>query len=49
MRSPLQIIGSPALAARYVNGLEILGLSARLWQPDDIYIEALRALRGQRT
>jgi 2-dehydro-3-deoxygalactonokinase len=49
MRSPLQIIGSPALAARYVNGLEILGLSARLWQPDDIYVEALRALRGQRT
>jgi 2-dehydro-3-deoxygalactonokinase len=44
MRSPVQIIGSPALAARYVNALEILGLSARLWQPDDIYIAALRGL-----
>jgi 2-dehydro-3-deoxygalactonokinase len=44
MRSPIQIIGSPSLAARYVNALEILGLTARLWQPDDIYVAALRGL-----
>lgn len=44
MRSPIQIIGSPSLAARYVNALEILGLSARLWQPDEIYVAALRGL-----
>lgn len=44
MRSPIQIIGSPSLAARYVNALELLGLSARLWQPDEIYIAALRGL-----
>jgi 2-dehydro-3-deoxygalactonokinase len=48
MRSPIQIIGSASLAARYVNALEILGLSARLWQPDEIYIAALRGLATMR-
>lgn len=42
--SPVQIIGSPSLAARYVNALKMLGVPARLWQPDDVYVAALRGL-----
>jgi 2-dehydro-3-deoxygalactonokinase len=46
MRFPIQIIGSPSLAARYLNALEVLGLSARLWQPDEVYLAALAGLYG---
>jgi 2-dehydro-3-deoxygalactonokinase len=46
MRFPIQIIGSPSLAARYLNALEVLGLSARLWQPDEVYLAALAGLCG---
>lgn len=44
MWSPVQIVGSPALAARYMNAMEMLGVPARLWQPDDVYVAALRGL-----
>jgi 2-dehydro-3-deoxygalactonokinase len=42
--SPVQVIGSPALAARYLSALEFLGISARAWQPDGVYLAALHAL-----
>lgn len=42
--STVQVIGSPALAARYLNALEMLGVGARAWQPDEVYVAALRAL-----
>jgi 2-dehydro-3-deoxygalactonokinase len=48
MRSPIQIIGSPSLATRYLNALEILGLTARVWQPDEVYVAALRGLAGMK-
>jgi 2-dehydro-3-deoxygalactonokinase len=44
MRAPIQVIGSPSLAARYLNALELLGLTARLWQPDEVYLAALHGL-----
>jgi 2-dehydro-3-deoxygalactonokinase len=44
MRAPVQIVGSPSLAARYQNALEILGLSSAVWDPDDIYVAAMRSL-----
>jgi len=44
IRTPVQIVGSPALAARYVSALELGGLQARVWQPDSVYVAALRAL-----
>lgn len=43
MGSPVHIIGSPSLAARYLHALESVGMAARVWQPDDIYISALAA------
>lgn len=42
--APVQVIGSPALAARYLGALEMLGIGARAWQPDEVYVAALRAL-----
>jgi 2-dehydro-3-deoxygalactonokinase len=42
--APVQVIGSPALAARYLNALEMLGIATRVWQPDEVYVAALRAL-----
>jgi 2-dehydro-3-deoxygalactonokinase len=42
--TPVQVIGSPALAARYLSALEMLGVSSRAWQPDEVYVSALRAL-----
>jgi 2-dehydro-3-deoxygalactonokinase len=42
--SPVQVIGSPALASRYLSALEYLGISARAWQPDGVYLAALHAL-----
>jgi 2-dehydro-3-deoxygalactonokinase len=42
--APVQVIGSPSLAARYLSALEYLGISARAWQPDGVYLAALHAL-----
>lgn len=42
--SELQVIGSAGLAQRYLNALELLGVRARAWKPDEIYLAALRAL-----
>lgn len=44
MQSPVQVVGSPALASRYLSALELLGIPARAWQPDSVYVAALRAL-----
>lgn len=44
IRTPVQIVGSPALAARYVSALELLGIQSRVWQPDSVYVAALHAL-----
>jgi 2-dehydro-3-deoxygalactonokinase len=44
LRTPVQIIGSPSLAARYLNALELWGIAARVWQPDEVYVAALAAL-----
>ena len=41
---PVQVIGSPALAARYLDALEMLGIATRVWQPDEVYVAALHAL-----
>jgi 2-dehydro-3-deoxygalactonokinase len=48
MRAPVQIVGSPSLAARYQNALEISGLSSRTWDPDHIYLAALRSLANMK-
>jgi hypothetical protein len=42
--SELQVIGSAGLAPRYLNALELLGIRARAWRPDDVYLAALRVL-----
>jgi 2-dehydro-3-deoxygalactonokinase len=42
--SPVQVIGSPALCARYLSALELLGIEARAWQPDSVYVAALCTL-----
>ncbi len=42
--APVQVIGSPALSSRYLSALELLGIQARVWQPDAVYVAALRAL-----
>jgi 2-dehydro-3-deoxygalactonokinase len=44
---PVQIIGSTALEARYVKALEFFGIPATVWQPDDVYIAALRRLAAE--
>lgn len=44
LSDPVQVIGSPALASRYLSALELLGLPARAWQPDGVYLAALRTL-----
>lgn len=41
---PVQLIGSPALATRYLSALELVGVRARAWQPDAVYVAALRSL-----
>lgn len=43
-QGPVQVIGSPALSARYMSALELLGIPARAWQPDTVYLAALRTL-----
>lgn len=40
----VQVIGSQILTKRYVNALEFLGIPARVWQPDSVYLAALQAL-----
>lgn len=44
MAAPVQVVGSPALSARYLGALELLGMQVRAWQPDGVYVAALRAL-----
>lgn len=44
MQTPVQVVASPALSARYLSALEQLGVPARAWQPDTVYLAALRAL-----
>jgi 2-dehydro-3-deoxygalactonokinase len=46
IESPVQIVGSPTLVARYIEALEFFGMSAQVWPPDDVYVAALRALAG---
>ncbi len=45
-RGPVQVIGSPSLAARYIEALQFFDLPGRVWPPDDIYLAALRRLAG---
>lgn len=42
--TPIQVIGSPALSERYLHALKLLGIPSCAWQPDHIYVAALRAL-----
>lgn len=44
MAAPVQVVGSPGLSARYLDALELLGMQVRAWQPDGVYVAALRAL-----
>src|SRR3569832_11734 len=44
--APVQIIGSPELEAHYQKALKFFGMSAAVWQPDEVYLAALRALAG---
>lgn len=44
MLHPVQVIGSQTLSRRYLAALELLGIEARAWQPDGVYVAALRAL-----
>lgn len=41
---PVQVIGSPSLSARYLSALELVGIQACAWQPDSVYVAALKAL-----
>jgi 2-dehydro-3-deoxygalactonokinase len=42
--SELQVICSVELTQRYLNALELLGIRARAWKPDEVYVAALRSL-----
>jgi 2-dehydro-3-deoxygalactonokinase len=42
--NPVQVIGSPDLAARYLSAFELLGIRSRVWPPDAAYVAALRLL-----
>lgn len=44
IRSPVQVVGSASLSARYLSALELLGIQARAWQPDSVYVAALCSL-----
>lgn len=44
MRTPVQLVGSPALSTRYLSALELLGIQTRAWQPDGVYVAALHSL-----
>lgn len=43
-RGPVHIVGSPTLAQRYVDALQVFDMPSRVWQPDDVYVSALRRL-----
>lgn len=43
---PVQVIGSPELAARYRTALEYFDIRSHVWQPDDVYVAALKRLSG---
>lgn len=45
-RGPVQIVGSPHLAARYETALRHFDMPSRAWQPDQVYLAALRRLAG---
>jgi 2-dehydro-3-deoxygalactonokinase len=45
-RGTVQIVGSPKLAERYVDALGVFDMQSRVWQPDDVYVAALRRLAG---
>jgi 2-dehydro-3-deoxygalactonokinase len=45
-RGPVQIIGSPKLAARYAEALRLFDMPSTLCQPDDVYVAALARLAG---
>lgn len=45
-RFSVQVIGSATLEQRYVEALNFFGMSAQVWQPDDVYVAALRTLAG---
>lgn len=45
---PVEIIGSQSLASRYRHAMELLGLTSRVWEPDQVYIAALHALSGMK-
>jgi 2-dehydro-3-deoxygalactonokinase len=45
-RMRVQMIGSPALEARYADAMEYFQMSAAIWQPDQVYLTALRVLAG---
>ncbi|GIZ51230.1 2-dehydro-3-deoxygalactonokinase [Noviherbaspirillum aridicola] len=40
----VQVIGSEALGKRYLEALQLAGIGARAWQPDEVYVAALGAL-----
>lgn len=44
LSSPVQVVGSPGLSARYLSALELLGIETRAWQPDSVYVAALRTI-----
>ncbi|HEY8609498.1 MAG TPA: 2-dehydro-3-deoxygalactonokinase [Noviherbaspirillum sp.] len=44
LHETVQVVGSPGLAARYLSALELAGIPAHSWQPDAVYLAALRAL-----
>lgn len=43
-RGAVQIIGSPKLAARYAEALRLFDMPSKSWQPDEVYLAALRKL-----
>ncbi len=48
IKTPVQVIGNPALTARYVEAMEFFGMSALVWPPDEVYAAALRVLALKR-
>lgn len=43
---PVQVIGSAALASSYLAALKAWRVPARAWNPDEVYVAALRSLFG---
>ncbi|HYD80132.1 MAG TPA: 2-dehydro-3-deoxygalactonokinase [Paucimonas sp.] len=48
-RGPVHIVGSPQLTARYVEALQFFDIQSRVWQPDEVYVAALRRLAAIQT